>query len=252
MLDLLDSLLSPLARLMVALGVPFPDFAERMKAHYIKAARDLADGKETVSRLSVMTGLQRRDISRLQDYQPKPRTANHMARVVALWQSDPLYMDNTGPCPLPKNGPAPSFETLVQEVRRDVHPRSVLDTLEQAGTVALDPDTQTVTLVKSSYQPQAGSEEQLTYLSHNVGDHLAAAEENSRGVQPQFFERAVHYTGLSRDQVDELHQSFETAQMETLKDLNKKAVQMKKDRGGAGGSRFRAGGYFYQCGEVGE
>jgi len=42
--------------------------------------------------------------------------------------------------PLPRSGPGPSFESLTQGVRHDVHPRTLLDTLLAAGTVALSDD----------------------------------------------------------------------------------------------------------------
>ncbi|MEM7440064.1 MAG: DUF6502 family protein [Pseudomonadota bacterium] len=249
MLTLLDSLLSSLARLLVARGVAFPDFSERMKSHYLKAARDLADGKETASRLSVMTGLQRRDIARIAAAKTEARPANHMARLVALWQSAPGYQENGAPMPLPKNGPAPSFEALVRMVRKDVHARSILDTLEQAGTVQVDPAKNTIELVEMSYQPLPGSDAQVTYLAHNAGDHLAAAAENVRGRTPPFFERAVHYSGLTDAQVAELEHDFREEEMAVLRRLNEKAGRMAGVAAGKGTQRFRAGGYFYHRSE---
>ena len=39
MLFLLDALRAPSARILVARGVMFPEFVERMKSHYIDAAQ---------------------------------------------------------------------------------------------------------------------------------------------------------------------------------------------------------------------
>ena len=239
MLNLLDTLLAPTARLLVARGVPFPDFAERMKAHYLAAAQNLADGeKVTDSRLSMMTGLQRRDVSRLKDAELKETRTHHLSRLVALWQTDKAYNGQ----PLPRTGPSPSFEALAQTVHKDVHPRTMLDTLEASGTIQLEGEQ--IRLVKTSYQPLAGSEDQISYLSKNTGDHLTAAMENVLGQQPPHFERAVHYTRLTADQVSELHTEFSKLEMEIYEKISQKAAQMKKEETGT--HRFRAGSYFYR------
>lgn len=244
MLDLLERLLAPVARLLIARGVPFPDFAEQMKRHYVAAAEGLAgeDGqKVTDSRLSVMTGLQRRDIGRLKGTPaPTPRP-NHLARLVALWQTSPDTSSEGVAFPLHRSGPAPSFESLARDVRRDVHPRSMLDTLVDTGTVSVAHGH--IVLLQPSYQPLAGSEDQIAYLSDNTGDHLSAATENVLGHEPPHFERAVHYTGLTAEQVAELEQDYREAQMDILKSLSQKAAAMK--RTSKGPHRFRAGGYFY-------
>lgn len=239
MLNLLDALLAPTARLLVARGIVFPDFVERMKSHYIAAARAQAEEegmKITDSRLSVMTGLQRRDIARLKDEKLKEKRVHHLARLVALWQTEEIYPDT-----LPKTGPAPSFESLASIVHRDVHPRTLLDALEAAATVSVSEDT--VTLNATSYQPLAGTDEQIAYLARNVGDHATAATDNVLGQDPAHFERAVHYTKLTSEQIAELETEFANAEMEILEKVSKKAAKMKSSATGT--QRFRAGSYFY-------
>lgn len=241
MLDLLDALLAPLARLMVALGIPFPDFAERLKAYYVEAARIACADKPTDSRLSVMTGLQRRDVARLRDFQPQEPRLTHLSRLVSLWQTDAAYLGK----PIPKSGLPPSFEALAWEVRRDVHPRTMLDTLLAAGTIEVEGET--VTLQEPSYQPLAGSEDQMAYLARNIGDHLSAATFNVTSTSaPPFFERAVHYGALSPAQVSQLEEQYNEGQVALLEALNKEAAAMKALPSDAPPVRFRAGGYFYQ------
>jgi hypothetical protein len=245
MLNALDHLLAPLCRLLVARGVTFAELTERMKGHYVKAAQQLADGKTTDSRLSVMTGLQRREVARLRGFETKPLKPNHLTRLVALWQADPDYSNEGKALPLPRTGPAPSFETLAMGLRRDVHPRTMLDTLEAAGTIRLSDDGQTVYLRETAYLPMSGSEEQLDYLAGNTGDHLAAAAENVLGRTPPFFERAVHYSGLTDDQARTLAKRFHSGQMALLEELNREAERMKKTNTSGAVTRFRAGGYVY-------
>lgn len=241
-----DALFAPIARLLVARGVLFPALAERMKAHYVQAALEAGGGKTTDSRVSVQTGLQRRDVARLRGEAVKDRRPNHLSRLVALWQTDPAYRAPDGPMTLPRTGPAPSFEALALMVRRDVHARTMLDALIAAGTVALSEDGQVVRLLQTSYQPLAGSDDQLAYLSRNLGDHLSAAFENVQGRQPPHFERAVHYTGLTGEQVQELATLFATREMALFQEISQTAAAMKRANATPGRWRFRAGGFFYQ------
>ncbi len=238
--DELDQLLAPLARLLVARGVPFPALAERMKGHYLRAALDQAEaeGKTTDSRLSVMTGLQRRDIARLREFRARPRKPNPLTQLVALWQTDATYG-----AALPRSGPAPSFESLARAVKQDVHPRTFLDALEAAGTVRIEGET--VRLIETAYVPLGGGEEQMAYLAENVGDHLAAATANVLGQEPPFFERAVHYGGLAPHQAEALSARFRAAQMALLEELSRDAAAMKAAAPEGACTRFRAGGYVF-------
>lgn len=244
MFDRLDHLLAPLCRLLVARGVAFADLAERLKGHYVQAADAQAQaegGKSTDSRLSVLTGLQRREVARLRGFEVKPAKPNPLSRLVALWQSDPAYAGRA----LPRTGPAPSFEALALEVRKDIHPRTMLDTLLATSTATLSNDDTHVHLVETAYLPLSGSEDQLDYLATNVGDHLDAAASNVLGASPPHFERAVHYSGLTDDQVAALAKQFHEGQMALLQQLNAKAAQMKSGNDSTASARFRAGGYVF-------
>lgn len=246
MINLLDPFFAAFSRLTVARGITFPELAERLKSHYVRAGMTQAEGKITDSKLSVLTGLQRRDIVRLRDFTPKPPRPNPLTGLVALWQTDPEFTRGTHPKRLPRQGETASFDALARRVRRDVHSRTMLDQLLAAGTVTLNTETQIVTLVQSSYQPLAGSEDQLTYLAHNLGDHLDAATQNVVGHMPPHFERAVHYGGLTEAQVATLRRTFDNGQMALLETLSKQAAEMKASNDGEGSQRFRAGGYFFE------
>ena len=232
----LDSLLAPIARLAVARGVLFAEVAERLKRQFVAAAEDRIVGKVTDSRISVMTGLQRRDIVRLRaEASPPAPPVNHLSRLVARWVAQGGY-------PLPRKG-AQSFDTLAQDIRRDVHPATMLAQLTDAGTVRLDPDD-LVVLQARSYQPLPGTDAQLDYLARNGGDFLSAATANVLHDPAPFFERAVHYSHLSEEAVAMLEAEYRTAQMQLLGQINAKAAALQDTHPGQ--TRFRAGGYFYK------
>lgn len=223
----LDTLLGPIARLAVAKGLLFPQVAERLKLAFVRGAGALVS-QPTDSRISVMTGLQRRDIARLRDLGEAPPVVHHLARLVLQWQAG-----------LPADISRADFDALAATIRKDVHPRTLLEQLVAAGTVAVTGDR--VRLVTSSYQPLAGSEDQLDYLASNGADMLNAGVGNVLGAA--HFERAAHFNQLSAEAVATLQASFAAQQMAVLQRIAAEAAALQDSAPGA--HRFRAGGYFY-------
>ncbi len=229
----LNALLAPIVRLCVARDVPFPQVADRLKAQFVKAATTAIAGKTTDSRISVMTGLQRREIARLRvlpDDPPIP--VSHLSRLVARWVAE-------GAGALSRK----DFDALAEGIRRDVHPATQLAQLIDAGTVLVD-ENDMIVLLQHSYQPLSGSDAQLEYLARNGADFLSAAVGNALQNPAPFFERAVHYNGLSAESVAELEKTYRAAQMALLEDINARAAELQKSS--PGDMRFRAGGYFYK------
>jgi hypothetical protein len=246
MAHFLDTILAPLARLLVRRGVVIGAATERLKLHYVRAAQGLADPKPTDSRVSVMTGLQRREVVRLtalSDDAPADRKVNHLSRLVHLWQTDPRFAGRD----LDRSGHEDSFEALALGIRRDVHPRTMMDQLREAGTISVMDDGR-LRLLQSSYQPLAGSEAQLDYFADNAGDFLTAATENILSDKPPHFERAAHFNQLSEEAVAILQAEFRDQEMVLLQKIAAKAGDLQKQSPGV--HRFRAGGYFYSTDEA--
>lgn len=230
---LLDALLAPIARLAVAKGVLFSQVAERLKLQFLRAAE--GENASTDSRVSVMTGLQRRDIARLRALPTEaPDPVNHLARLVMVWRTD------LGGKPLLRNGET-SFASLAASIRKDVHPRTLLEQLIAAGTVEIREDM--AHLVVHSYQPLAGSEGQLAYLAANGGDYLCAGVANITQTPAPYFERAAHFNQLSAEAVTELDALYREKQMAVLAEVAEAAMRLQETSQGT--RRFRAGGYFY-------
>lgn len=233
MIPVLDLLLRPIARLAIARGVLFGQVADRLKLQFLRGATDLAgEAKLTDSRISVMTGLQRRDITRLRDLpDAPPLVANHLARLVAIWHQQ-------GGTPLARK----AFDALASDIRRDVHPRTMLEQLVDAGTVRVQADV--VTLLTDTYQPLPGSADQLDYLGRNGADFLNAATANVMQDPAPFFERAAHYNQLSAEAVATLEADYRAGQSALLQDISAKAAALQGSDPGT--YRFRAGAYFYK------
>lgn len=204
LLAAVQALLRPLAGLAVARGLPYGVVEEGLREAFVEAALaahpDIAP-QRAVSRVSATTGLNRREVGRLiqaRDASTPSRPARSpVSELVTRWLADPALRDATGqPLPLPRQGPAPSFEALAQAITRDVHPRSLLEELLRLGAARVRSD-ETVELAQEAFVPREDQIRMLGFLGENVGDHLQAAVENVGGREPAHVEQAIYQDALS-------------------------------------------------------
>jgi Family of unknown function (DUF6502) len=205
----LARLLAPLAQLAVARGVPFAVVDDMMRAAFVSTAHAAHPGlpeHRRASRVSAATGLNRREVNRLLNEQhaaarqgmPVAPPRSPAAMVFAHWRATGAYRTRAGaPRVLPRTGAPPSFESLAQEVTRDVHPRALLEELLRLNLATHDEVRDTVALVKNNFVPRGDAERMVQWLGANVGDHLAGAVANVIGREPAHPEQAIAAEGLS-------------------------------------------------------
>jgi hypothetical protein len=241
----------PLVRLLIRSGVTFPILSDLLRELYVDVAEHdfgLPKKGQTDSRVSLLTGIHRKEVRRLRGLGATvsdiPQSLSRMSRIVAVWLGDPAYAAPDGkPLPLPRSGPAPSFESLVETVTRDVRPRAVLDEALERKLVGIDAQDRVV-LAELGVTPSSGSEQQLYYFGRNLHDHLAAATANVIGEAPRFLERAVHYDGLSLELARRLEQRARELAIEALQTANREALQAVRDDKG-GPYRWNFGTYVF-------
>jgi hypothetical protein len=208
LLDALRRLLEPTAALAVAKGVPYAAVESIVKGAFVAAAHAAHPGlpeHRRVSRISASTGINRREVTRLTQTKAAPRaTPRSLAtEVFARWRSSPQYRSRNGrPLVLPRQGPAPSFETLAQSVTRDKHPRSLLEELVRLQLVKVDAKADTVSLAREAFVPRGDTARMLGFVGANVGDHLNAAVANVLGDGSQHFEQAIFADELSETSLE--------------------------------------------------
>jgi hypothetical protein len=190
------ALMRPLAQLAVSKGVPFAAIEAQLKRAFVDAGREAHPQlplNRAVSRIATATGLNRRDVTRLTQAAAPPPARRHVAsEVFARWTSDPAYRTQRGqPRVLPRQGDAPSFESLAQSVTRDVHPRSLLDELQRLGLAQHDTARDTVSLMREAFVPRGDAQRMYGFLGSNVGDHLAAAVANVLGDGSEHFAQSL-------------------------------------------------------------
>jgi hypothetical protein len=198
------SILRPLVRILLRNKVDVWTFVETVKQIYVDIASKefpAAERKPTVSRVSLLTGLTRKEVSRL--WESDESTGVDSARysraasVITGWIRSPGYQDANGePRELALDGARRSFSELVRRFGADVTPRALLDELLQAGAVERTAADR-VRLVARGYIPRTDDAEKLGILGTDVSDLISSVDHNI--VHPPeraFFQRKVAYDNL--------------------------------------------------------
>lgn len=255
LLSAINRVLAPIVRVMLAHEITLPMAVELLKRVFVDVAdRDFRLDKKgsTDSRISLITGVHRKDVKRLRELPhveaDLPPKVSLSAQIVATWITGREWIDENGsPRPLPRlarHGNGASFETLVASISQDIRPRSVLDEWLRLGVVSLNADDEVI-LTSNAFVPKDGIEEKLAYYGHNLGDHAAAAADNVLGTTRPWFERSVHHVSLTEAQIEQLRLRAAELGMQLLTELHTMAEQAADD--GAATKRFTCGVYFYSA-----
>jgi len=251
--------LRPLVRVLVAHGITYPFLADMLKSIFVETAANeftLDDKRPTDSRLTVLTGVHRKDIRRLlREPGPEPETPPGLTlgtKIVARWLGDRANADDLGrPRALartPSQGGDQSFAALVESVSTNVRPRSVLDELLRLGVVEIDADDY-VHLVTSGFVPGKELDAKAFYFGEAMHDHLAAGAHNLEGAGRPFLERSVYYDALSPESVEALRAQAEKLSVDVLKEINKRGMALEREDPPSPGKRMRIrlGVFFYSA-----
>jgi len=198
------SVLRPLVRILLRNKVDVWTLVEAVKQIYVDvAAKEFPAGerKPTVSRVALLTGLTRKEVSRLWDSDESAGVDSarysRAASVITGWIRSPGYQDARGePLELALEGGRRSFSELVRRFGADLTPRALLDELLQAGAVERIASNR-VRLLARGYVPRTDDAEKLGILGTDVADLISSVDHNI--VSPPeraFFQRKVAYDNL--------------------------------------------------------
>lgn len=237
LIQALRHVLRPLVRLLLAKGLTYPWLADQLKGIFVDASdrHFRLDGKrQTDSRVSLLTGVHRKDVRRLRDdsgnREPRmPRAVSLGAQLVARWVSTPDYLDEDGqPKPLARlasQGGEQSFDALVASVSKDIRARAVLDEWQRLGVATVD-ESDRVVLNTDAFVPTRGFDEKVFYFEQNIHDHLVTAVDNVLERDPPRLERSVHYDTLTPAAIVELERLAKRLGMQALTAMNRRAAEL--------------------------
>jgi len=253
-------LMAPVVRWLLRHGVSYGSFADRLKTVFVGAAREELErsgSKTTVSALSVLSGVHRKDVRALVEAgsaaaDPDPegsRSVPLASQVFTRWITDKVYRDRSGKAlPLPRAGAKRSFEALCTGISTDVHPRTVLAELVRLGLARVDAETDVVVPMSAAFIPSRHLDEMTSLFAIRVADHVAAAVHNLTMPGPKFLERSAWADGLSADSAVRLHEvsreAWERA-FETVVEQARERVTADAVNGDSANHRIRFGVYFF-------
>lgn len=252
-------LLRPLVRLLLRNGVTYGDFADLSKWVFMDVAHKefgVPGRKQTVSRVSVITGLTRKEVSRLQKIKSPDDSAishqyNRAARVISGWMRDKRFLDKKGqPAPLEFEKGKKSFSELVREHSGDIPPRAILDELLRVGTVAKDSEGK-INLITDGYVPRTGETSKLHILGTDVQFLLSTIDHNlQQGGQTPRFQRKVSYNNLPEEGLADFRRlSAEKSQallVEFDKILSQQDRDLNPEANGEGRKEAGIGIYYFE------
>ncbi len=251
----ITGILAPLLRLLLAAGIDYTRLAAELKPLFIEQARAellRAGRKDTDSAISLLSGVHRKDVREWRSNGLAAKiagVASLSSKLFARWVQDPLYCDRRKhPKPLPRLGPAPSFETLARSVTQDVHPYTALAELLRLGLVRVEQRKGVETIVPAGpgYVPKAGSSELVALFGGNVSDHAAAAVNNLLG-HPSKLEQSVFAEGITAASAQQLLELARRLWVDSRREMIEEATRLYlADQDGEGAThRMRFGVYFW-------
>lgn len=182
-------LLRPIALLLLKCGMTWKEFSELSKRVFVEVATEefgIRGRPTNVSRVSILTGIGRKDVARLREEASAARPAassktSDATRVLSGWHQDAEYLDAGGsPLPLPERGPTPSFETLFRRYGGDTPFQTLLKELRTAGSVGVDAGGRLLAS-RRYHMPAALSDENVRLFGTNLYDHARTLVANVTG-----------------------------------------------------------------------
>jgi hypothetical protein len=165
------SVLRPLVRILLRAGVRIDEFIELLRGIYVEITiyDAMEAGKKiTTGRISILTGVARRDVERLvasDDWLqvPRPTDVAALAAVLHRWHTDSTFLGPYGvPLELPIAGHAGrSFTELVNGSPIKIDPGSAFEQLLAAKMIVKSGDTHVKVLSRTYVSPEPMSAEML-------------------------------------------------------------------------------------------
>jgi hypothetical protein len=252
------SVLRPLVRILLRNKVDVWTLVEYVKQIYVDIASKefpAAERKPTVSRVSLLTGLTRKEVSRLWESDETTGVDSgrysRAANVITGWIRSPGYQGANGePRELALDGERRSFSELARRFGADVTPRALLDELLQAGAVERTAAGR-LRLVARGYIPRTDDAEKLGILGTDVADLISSVDHNIVHPPEQaFFQRKVAYDNLVAACLPELRERAARRGQTLLEALDEFMSAHDRDANPSvsGDGRYRAviGIYYYE------
>lgn len=241
--------MQPLVSWLIKSGVGFSEFSQALKPLFFTQSikeLELSDQKTTDSSISLLSGLNRREVSdfkkTLTDEIPTNSPVNISARVVTLWIQKQWSKQ------IQVSGQEVSFETLAKEVSQDKHPRAILTELHRLGLITEVANT--VILHTESFTPSNSLSYSQKLLAQSTSDHISSGISNIFVAPNLFLEQNIHADELTEESVLQLKNYGNELWKEMSQKMLNKALEYTKQDEGKSTAHHRFSLGVYQFNEV--
>ena len=252
-------LLRPLVRLLLRQGISFNALSELLKRLYVEVAErefGLPGRKQSVSRISTLTGLSRKEVARAMidrdvDLAGMTQQYNRAARVISGWVRDGDFHNQQGqPAELEMEQGERSFKALVRRYSGDIPPRAIADELIRVGA-AIESGTGALRLIQHAYVPEKCVDEKLRILGTDVRDLIETISHNIyRDEERPYFQRKVSYNAIPAGHLPGLRSKVALLAQGCLEEIDRVMVQSDSDMNPEiaeqGGCRAGLGIYYFE------
>lgn len=252
--------MQPLVRLCIRHGIDYRQLSEILKGTFVTVAEQdfhLPGRKQTDSRVSLITGVHRKDVHRLRHEEEQGGTKLPLAQrlatsIVAFWLSTPELLNaEKQPTPVPRTpreGYPWCFAQMLAQFNQDMPARALLDEMVSQGVLRVDHDD-LIHLVPEAMVPSKNLDQKAAAFSTSIHDHIAAAGENLSGLTPSFFDSHLSYMGLTEEDAARLGLIAERAANKAFRTVSESALEIKQSAlaaGRTGSIRVHFGAFFYK------
>jgi hypothetical protein len=248
-------ILAPLVRLLIAKGVTFQMASEVLKQVYVRVAQKqfVDEDEATGTKLSLLTGLNRKEIRRLTSVDVEKRGApmsSYASAVHAVWRTQRRWRDKDGrPKVLPRrtSNNTLSFDDLVRSITSDHRPSAVFEELVRLDYIDID-EAENIRLKAGAFAATPDAADRLLRITENLEDHISAAVVNVLEPEPVFLERFIYSDELSEESAETLHQRAREHWQRVHNDTMEQAIAAEErdvEHGNDRKTRIRVGMYFY-------
>lgn len=221
-------ILYPLVRILLRNGIPSDALTELVRKTYV----DVADAefgiegkRQTAARISVITGLNRKEVARLRSMEAATEEDhqrwNRAATVLGAWLRDDAYQDRKGdPLDLPFEDAEPSFTLLVKKYSGDMQPRAIADELLRVGSIE-EVDGR-LRMTTRGYVPAGDPESVAEILGIDTAEFIETVDHNMQSESDdKLFQLKVLSDNVPEKYVDEFNAYSRRLSRPVLEELNR-------------------------------
>ncbi|MCZ6869222.1 MAG: DUF6502 family protein [Gammaproteobacteria bacterium] len=243
----LAMLLTPLVRILLRNGISHRVFSDIAKKIYVDVADNdfaLPGCRQTTSRVAVLTGINRKEVARLQCIKSPvdvslPQHYNRAVRVISAWSNNPRFKANGRPASLSLDGDN-SFTTLVRQYSGDMPVQAVLSELLRTDVVKRLKNGK-LRLMRRAYIPTDDLLEKIQILGDDTRNLISTIDHNLQHDTDLRFQREVTFDDFPVDAIEEFRassarqaQSMLERHYTSLRDAASKSSTVERRRVGVG------------------